>query len=188
MLRVTECSDEEMRFDLSNTTVGVANALRRTMIADVTSLAIETVEFQKNSSVLTDEYIAHRLGLVPLTSPNNENEAAFSLDVTCTDEKLSVTTGMLASHDAPRPAHDDIIIVKLRRNQSLKLTAKAARSNGKDHAKWTPVCTASYTIEEGDVYRFTVESTGAVKPVDVLLAAIDILRKKLNDIAMAPLV
>ena len=175
-----------MRFDLSNTTVGVANALRRTMIADVTSLAIETVEFQKNSSVLTDEYIAHRLGLVPLTSPNNENEAGFRL-TSRADEKLSVTTGMLASHDAPRPAHDDIIIVKLRRNQSLKLTAKAARSNGKDHAKWTPVCTASYTIEEGDVYRFTVESTGAVKPVDVLLA-IDILRKKLNDIAMAPLV
>jgi len=56
----------EMRFVLSDTDTSMANSLRRIMIAEVPTLAIDLVEFNENSTVLNDEYIAHRLGLVPL--------------------------------------------------------------------------------------------------------------------------
>ncbi len=44
----------------------MANALRRILISEVPTLAIEFVEFHENTTVLQDEYIAHRLGLIPL--------------------------------------------------------------------------------------------------------------------------
>merc|ERR1712224_484635 len=61
-------TEDYMEFMLTDTDASVANALRRTIIADVTTMAIDLVEFEENSSVLTDEFIAHRIGLIPLVS------------------------------------------------------------------------------------------------------------------------
>ena len=54
-------------FSLVGVDASIANALRRIMIAEVPTVAIETVFFDNNTSVVQDEVLAHRLGLVPLT-------------------------------------------------------------------------------------------------------------------------
>ncbi len=65
-IKILHMAPHEMRFILSETDTSVANTLRRIMIAEVPTLAIDLVEFHENSSVLNDEYIAHRLGLIPI--------------------------------------------------------------------------------------------------------------------------
>jgi DNA-directed RNA polymerase II subunit RPB3 len=67
-VKVTELDDQHAAFILEGIELGLANSLRRTMIADLTTIAIHSVEFEENTGVLPDEMIAHRLGLIPLIS------------------------------------------------------------------------------------------------------------------------
>ena len=45
-----------------------------------------------------------------------------------------------------RPLHEDILIAKLRPGQIIELEAHARKGVGRDHAKWSPVATASYRL------------------------------------------
>ncbi|PXF40097.1 DNA-directed RNA polymerases II, IV and V subunit 3 [Gracilariopsis chorda] len=69
-LDIKESSRCYMNFSLNGTDVSMANAIRRTMIAEVPTMAIDLVTVKENTSALHDEYIAHRLGLIPLYSEN----------------------------------------------------------------------------------------------------------------------
>ena len=61
-------------FELFETDTSVANTLRRLMIADVPTLAIDLVEVHENTTCLLDEYLAHRLGMFPLRWMNSEGK------------------------------------------------------------------------------------------------------------------
>lgn len=67
-IRILELSRYNLKFELTNTELSVANALRRIIIAEVSTMAIDLVQVRENTSVLNDEFIAHRIGLVPLYS------------------------------------------------------------------------------------------------------------------------
>jgi len=61
-------SDEKMtmEFDLIGVDAAFANTLRRIMISDLPSMAIEKVFIYNNTSIIQDEILSHRLGLIPL--------------------------------------------------------------------------------------------------------------------------
>ena len=60
----------------------MANALRRIIISEVPTMAIEMVQVAENTSCLNDEFIAHRIGLVPLYS-ENVDEFEFNSKCVC---------------------------------------------------------------------------------------------------------
>ena len=65
-LRVLRETRDDMEFELIGVDAAIANALRRILLAEVPTMAIEEVHIQQNSSIVQDEILALRLGLTPL--------------------------------------------------------------------------------------------------------------------------
>lgn len=65
-IEILESSEDYLKFNVENIDLSLANSLRRIMISEVPTMAIELVKIVNNTSCLNDEYIAHRLGLIPL--------------------------------------------------------------------------------------------------------------------------
>jgi DNA-directed RNA polymerase subunit D len=131
--------------------VSYANALRRTAIAEVPTLAIEEVEFHGNTSSFYDEIIAHRLGLIPIKTDLklfNYPESCACGGKGCPSCTLRLTLskagpGMVYSDDLKPevPGMEPvkgIPILKLGKGQKISLQAVAVLGNGRRHAKWQP--------------------------------------------------
>jgi len=68
---------------LENVDMALANSIRRAVIADIPTVAIDLVEIVANTSVLPDEMIVHRLGMVPLVSTSCDESIRYSRDCSC---------------------------------------------------------------------------------------------------------
>ncbi|KAF8313106.1 insert subdomain of RNA polymerase alpha subunit [Clavulina sp. PMI_390] len=82
-VRIRKLDSERVDFVLENADLAFANSLRRTMIADISTVAIEMVEIYENTSVLADEFLAHRLGQIPLISSSCDDSMWYNRDCTC---------------------------------------------------------------------------------------------------------
>ena len=132
-----ERDDRAARFLVRGLTPALANGFRRAMIADVPTFSIDTVRFVENTSVMFDEMIALRLGLIPLTTPLDDFEigdtVTVALDVEGPDTAYS---GDIESADAlVTPADQNVPIIELKEGQRLEFEADAVLDTGKDHAK-----------------------------------------------------
>ncbi|RAL37804.1 unnamed protein product [Cuscuta campestris] len=110
-VEIMSLDDDTMEFDMVGIDAAVANAFRRILIAEVPTMAIEKVLIANNTSIVQDEVLSHRLGLIPLKvdprlfeymsendTPNEKNTIVFSLHVRCERAKMgriSVKSGDL---------------------------------------------------------------------------------------------
>ena len=86
----------DFEFDLIGIDASIANAIRRILIAEIPTMAIEKVFLLNNTSLLQDEVLSHRLGLIPIKAdprlfewklPDDTltdlNTIVFKLEVSC---------------------------------------------------------------------------------------------------------
>ena len=65
-IKVTKLSNRSIDFDFVGVDASIANAFRRIMIAEVPTICVEDVYVWNNTSVVQDEVMAQRIGLIPL--------------------------------------------------------------------------------------------------------------------------
>jgi len=96
-VRIRELKKDRVNFVLENVDLAFANSLRRVMMADIPTVAIDIVEFETNTTVLPDEFIAHRLGMIPLVSNNCDEAIRYSRDCTCLESCQNCSIELLLS-------------------------------------------------------------------------------------------
>ena len=132
-----ERDDRTSWFVVRGISPALANGLRRAMIADVPTLAIDTIRVIEDSSVMFNEQIGLRLGLVPLTTPVDEFEPGdtVTLSIDVEGPGTAYSGDLVSSDDMVRPADENIPIIDLKEDQRLELEADAVLATGKQHAK-----------------------------------------------------
>jgi DNA-directed RNA polymerase subunit D len=189
-----------MSVKLKGVALQYANALRRICLNGVPVFAIDTVDMIENSSVISDEGISHRLGLIPIKTDlkrfsephlcSCKSQAGCSncrvmlvIDSGNTETTRTVTSSELSSEDQTvKAVSDKIPIVQLAPGQKIKLEAYARLGRGSTHAKWNSanIAVLTHTDKEGE-YVLTVETTGALSPDQIITAGVDELAQRLEE-------
>jgi len=189
-LNIISQNDEKVSVKLKGIPLQYANALRRLCLNGIPIYAIDTVDVLINSSVLADEGIAHRFGLIPIKTElsavqqdNQSDRIMFTLDSGETNETRTVLSGELKSQDdIIKPISDNIPIITLAPGQRLKIEAYARLGRGTEHAKWNSANISTLTESEKDDERIlTVETTGALEPQHIILSSVEELSRRLDE-------
>jgi len=159
---VFNSSESQLKLIVKDVDPTFMNSLRRTIMAEVQIPAVEKVYIAENTSVLYDDMIAHRLGLIPLKGgeillPAEECdcggkgcpkcESVLTLDVEAQEDSSMVYSGRLKAEGSVFPANNNILIVELNAGQKITLEAHARLGRGQEHAKWQPVSAAAVQFE-----------------------------------------
>jgi len=190
-LDVISKDSQKIAIKLKGIPLQYANALRRVCLNGVPVFAIDTVDIIENTSVLPDEGLAHRLGLIPLKTDlsrfNEPSKCDCQSESGCSNCKIllvldsdesEVTRTVLSSEllsedDTVKPVSNEIPIVQLAPGQKIKLECYARLGRGTEHAKWNSSNISTLTDTSKDNEKIlTIESTGALNPEQIVLEGV----------------
>ena len=198
-LEVITKDNHKISIKLKGVPLQYANALRRVCLNGVPVFAIDTVDIVENSSVLPDEGLAHRLGLIPLKTDlarfNEPSKCECQSETGCSNCKVmlvldsgdsEVTRTILSNElssedDTVKPVSDKIPIVQLAPGQRIKVECYARLGRGTEHAKWNATNIATLTdTDKEDEKILTIESTGALSPEQIIISGVDEVNNRLG--------
>jgi DNA-directed RNA polymerase subunit D len=199
-LDVINKDNQKISVKLKGVPLQYSNALRRICLNGIPVFAIDTVDIIENSSVLPDEGLAHRLGLIPIkTDLSRFNESSkcdcqsesgcsnckvmLVLDSGDSDVTRTILSNELSSEDdSIKPISDKIPIVQLAPGQRIKIECYARLGRGTEHAKWNSANISTLTeTDKEDERVLTVETTGALSPEQILRAGVEEVGNRLDE-------
>ena len=161
---------DTLTFDVNNCNSSFVNCLRRIIITSIETVGFRTEDYEEsdikileNTSSLHNEFLLHRIGLIPINIPNvseyNPSKYKFSLNVdnktqniiniTTNDiEVLNLETNTLEKTEDFFPrnkiTNDHILLIRLKptpdgTGEKIKLEGKSSKGIGKQHIRFSPV-------------------------------------------------
>ena len=156
---------EVLEFTVENVDSSFANGLRRVMLAEIPTLAVERVDVRINTSVYHDEFLVHRLALVPIRSEKAAEmcytkdcvcggagcdacQVVMELRVRCESDQHSrkVYSSDIVSQApgvTPVASTKGIWLLTLGRSQEIDMRCYVRKGIAKVHAKYMPVATVA---------------------------------------------
>ncbi len=179
-VETVEETEDVLKVEISGINEAIANALRRSMMTKVPTLATKELEITQNGSGLFDEVLANRIGQVPFTIPENvDEEDEVHLALKQEGPKTVLAEDLKADNDEAEPVNPETVIVDLKENQDLELEATAVLGRGSEHAKHQGGTVGYEKLEEGS-FKFRVESTSGYSNEDLIEASIEEIKKELD--------
>lgn len=165
-------------FDILDTDLSIVNGLRRTILSDIPTVGFlgegdVTIEIHKNTGPLHNEFMTHRIGMIPLHLSEEDMDAfqeglyEFSLSAENTKEvTINVTTHDFAGTRDGKPlsekeigtifpvnsvSKEPILITRLRPGEEIDLTARPVVSTARHHASFSPVSICTFRFIQNQV-------------------------------------
>ncbi len=156
MIKIEKLKEEKKKNKVTLLFKGIgetlANTIRRIIIEEVPTLAVEDLEIKDNNSALYDEMLALRLGLIPIKTDLKSYQLKSKCKCEgagCAQCELKMTLkvgkkGYVYAEDAESSdsgctfTYPKMPITKLLAKQKVDLQMTAILGKGKDHAKWIP--------------------------------------------------
>jgi len=167
---------EKHTFEIHNVDLGIVNAIRRIILTEIPVVGFygedePTIEILYNSGPLHNEFMIHRIGLIPLniseeiTENYEDGDYQFEFNVENKgNETINITTNNFSGKYKERNLTKDelksifpinkitkshILITRLRPGEQLHLKAYAIKRTGKLNASFSPVSLSNfYFIED----------------------------------------
>ncbi len=177
-----ESKGNKISMKVSGTDLAFLNAVRRYSMGRVSILAVDSITMYENTSSMFDEYVTHRIGLIPIITPKGVKEGmevAFSLDET--GPKVVYSGDMKTTDKDVEVAKDMIPIITLFEGQSLRLEGRAVIGTSLKHAKFQAGIAAYDDDGKGNVV-FKAESFFQMTPKEMLVRGCKQLEEDLADL------
>ena len=199
-VKIIEKKGNRLWINIKGVPIQYANAIRRICLNQVPIMAIDTIDVIKNFTVMTDEDLAHRLGMIPLktnlTRFAEPHACKCNSEIGCINcrvmlvlqaesrgETYTIMSEELVSEDVDvKPTSQGIPIAILAPGQSIHIEAYARLGRGTEHAKWNSSNVAVLKPGDGpDEHILMVESTGALSPEEVVNRAVEELGENMKE-------
>lgn len=200
-----EQDSKSIKLELVDIPLAVANAIRRFIVREVPTMAVEEVLMIENTSGMTNEILAHRISLIPFVSdidryvPPEECTCGsklgcdkcvvrYVLKAEANDTPLTVYSGDMVPEDPNTtvvPVSKKIPIVKLAPGEKIELELYVRVGRERQHAKWQPGIATLYEKggTDGNARVLYVESFGFLEPKRMVLEAVKIFRGKVRELS-----